>query len=166
VEDAGPDNRCQICIGTDDFHSPSWLVEFLTTAFATRGFDVDVNRPFSGTFVPMDFYRRNPQVFAVMIEVNRCLYLDETNGQRRPGFARLQSELRQVFAELALDGVLVNGNLLSEGQVLGGQTEPGDQERSDQKIDCLDDAHGEVSEVVGRLRFYSREAWASNLATP
>ena len=45
------------------------------------------------------------------------------------------------------DGLLVDGNLLSQGEVLGGQAEPGCQECSDQKIHRLDDAHGEVSPV-------------------
>jgi hypothetical protein len=41
----------------------------------------------------------------------------------------------------AFDGVLVNGHLLPKGEDLGGQAEPGHQERSDQKINHLDDAH-------------------------
>src|SRR5208282_6735943 len=62
--------RCQICIGADDFHSPPWLVEWLTTAFRQRGFDVAVNRPFAGSFVPSEFYRRDHDVLSVMIELN------------------------------------------------------------------------------------------------
>lgn len=65
----------------------------------------------------------------------------------------------------AFDGVLVDGNLLPQCEDLGGQPEPGHQERSDQKLNRLDDAHEEVSELVWTWRFYSREACASNLAS-
>jgi hypothetical protein len=37
--------------------------------------------------------------------------------------------------------VLVDGHLLPQCEVLGGQDEPGQQECPDQKIDRLDDAH-------------------------
>ena len=95
-------NRCQICIGTDDFHSPHWLIEWLTVAFRQRGFDVAANRPFSGTFMPIDFYRRDPLALSVMIEVNRSLYIDEMTGQKHIGFGRLQSELEKILMELSL----------------------------------------------------------------
>ena len=45
-----------------------------------------------------------------------------------------------------LTTVLVDGNLLSQGQVLGGQHESGRQERSDQNVNRFDDAHAEVSQ--------------------
>ena len=51
-------NRCQICIGTDDFHTPPQLVDWLRAAFERLGLAVGVNRPFSGTFVPTDFYHQ------------------------------------------------------------------------------------------------------------
>lgn len=94
-------NRCQICIGTDDYHTPAELIDWLKATFEQRGFFVGVNRPFSGTFVPTDFYQNNRNVASVMIEINRSLYMDEATGQRRPGFGGLQAELRQVLAELA-----------------------------------------------------------------
>ncbi len=46
----------------------------------------------------------------------------------------------------AFDGVLVDGHLLPQCEVLGGQDEPGQQECPDQKIDRLDDAHEKVSQ--------------------
>jgi hypothetical protein len=42
----------------------------------------------------------------------------------------------------AFDGVLVDGHLPPQGEVFGGQVEPGYQERSDEKKDRLEDAHG------------------------
>jgi hypothetical protein len=46
----------------------------------------------------------------------------------------------------SLDDVLVDGNLLTQGEDLGGQAEAGRQKRSDQKVNRLDDAHEKVSQ--------------------
>jgi N-formylglutamate amidohydrolase len=93
-------NRCDICIGTDDFHTPPGLVGLLRTGFEKRGFVVAVNQPFSGAFVPTCFYRENCQVSSVMIEVNRSLYIDEATGRRHARFDQFQSQLRQVLMEV------------------------------------------------------------------
>jgi N-formylglutamate deformylase len=94
-------NRCQICIGTDDYHTPAGLVDGIRQAFEQIGLSVGVNRPFSGTFVPTDFYRSDRNVVSVMIEINRRLYMDEATGERLPGFDAFQAGLRKVLMELA-----------------------------------------------------------------
>ena len=45
-----------------------------------------VDRPFAGAIVPMRFYRTDRRVRAVMVEVNRGLYLDERSGAKLPSF--------------------------------------------------------------------------------
>lgn len=107
-------NRCQICLGTDDFHTPPWLVEWLAETIEKRGFAVDVNRPFSGTLVPTEFYRNNRHVLSIMIEINRSLYMDEATGLRLPGFHQFQSQLRQVLLDLVAESrcqlhIAING---------------------------------------------------------
>jgi len=81
-------------------------------------------------------------------------------GEPHPEDASAEPQLR------TFDGLFADRQLLSQGQILGGEAEPGHQERSDQKIDRLDDAHVEVSEVVWTRQFYTREAWAANPITP
>jgi N-formylglutamate amidohydrolase len=105
-------NRCQVCIGTDDFQSPPRLVEWLTAAFRRRGFDVAINQPFSGTFIPMDFYRREPRAASIMIELNRSLYLQEDTAQKHAGFGRVQTEVRGILMELS--PVFASGTLSRE----------------------------------------------------
>ena len=94
-------NRPGICIGTDDFHTPTWFAELAVAVFQERGFSVDVNRPFAGTMVPEPFFRREPRVFSAMIEINRSLYMVEATGERLPGFqafaAVIQHALRQLI---------------------------------------------------------------------
>ena len=63
-------------------------------------------------------------------------------------------------------GVFEDGNLLSQGEVLGGETEAGYQEGSDQKENHLDDAHGPGPGERRRGRFYSAGGRASSGASP
>ncbi|MCG3147918.1 MAG: hypothetical protein PCFJNLEI_01359 [Verrucomicrobiae bacterium] len=82
--------RPQICIGTDDFHTPSDIADLLIQCFRAEGLTVETNRPFAGSIVPMKHYRQNPHVISVMIELNRSLYMDEENGAKSGGFKNTQ----------------------------------------------------------------------------
>jgi N-formylglutamate deformylase len=88
--------RPDICIGTDDWHTPARLRDELVAAASAAGFSVLIDRPFAGALVPAKHYRREPRVKDVMIEINRQLYMDEETGERLPSFG----EIRQVVSEL------------------------------------------------------------------
>jgi N-formylglutamate amidohydrolase len=93
--DQQPD-RPDICIGTDDFHTPPQLGEALLHAFRGAGWSVRLNIPFEGALVPMRYYRKQRNLAAVMIEANRALYVDETTGERKPCFASVARTIREV----------------------------------------------------------------------
>ena len=78
--------RPDFCIGTDAYHTPPALVDMLLGAIRKEGFTVKVNKPYAGTMVPMNRYRRDARVQSVMIEVNRKLYLHEGAGEKTKGF--------------------------------------------------------------------------------
>jgi N-formylglutamate amidohydrolase len=67
--------RPDICLGTDECHTPESLVDDLRLECAALGWTVDINRPYAGTVVPLSHYRKDSRVTSVMIEVNRRLYL-------------------------------------------------------------------------------------------
>ena len=69
-------NRPNINIGTDSFHTPKSLVDFTVDFFYSKGLSVAVNWPYSGTIVPLCYYRKQENVYSIMIEINRNLYLD------------------------------------------------------------------------------------------
>ena len=96
--------RPDICIGTDGFHTPARLTEFVCDAFRTVGYSVAVNRPFAGTIVPMAYYGVDARVSSVMIEVNRGLYMDEGTGARSN---RLDAVAESVASTLERLGVPV-----------------------------------------------------------
>ena len=68
------DERPVICLGTDDHHTPAWLIEAARDAFASLG-SVAINQPFRGAYVPLRHYRRDDRVSSIMLELRRDAYL-------------------------------------------------------------------------------------------
>ena len=73
------EERPDICIGVDDFHTPEWMVSRLVSFFTSMGYSVKINNPYSGTIVPLVYYKKNANVSSIMIEVNRKLFTCGTN---------------------------------------------------------------------------------------
>lgn len=67
--------RPSICIGYDNFHTKKNLLEYTKSFFERQGFDIAVNYPFQGSYVPKKFYLKESLVQSIMIEVNRSLYM-------------------------------------------------------------------------------------------
>ena len=59
--------RPQVCLGTDPAHTPSWLVAAARAAFA--GFEVALDSPFSGAYVP-----EGRSAAALMVEIRRDVH--------------------------------------------------------------------------------------------
>jgi N-formylglutamate deformylase len=91
--------RPEICIGTDAFHTPARLATEAVNGF--QGLEVAVNRPYAGAMVPARWYRHDKRVSAVMIEINRRLYMDETTGQKNAGFAETRATVQSVVTGLS-----------------------------------------------------------------
>ena len=68
--------RPDICIGTDYFHTPDHLLELVQSHFERKNYSVKINSPYSGTIVPTEYYRKNEDVYSIMIEINKRLYMD------------------------------------------------------------------------------------------
>ncbi len=81
------DNRPDICIGVDDYHTTEGLMNLLKNNFEEVGFSVKINSPFSGSIVPLKFYKKDKRVVSVMIEVNRKLYMNEDTFQKLKNFS-------------------------------------------------------------------------------
>ena len=88
--------RPDICIGTDPFHTPPELAEAVQGAFAAEGFRVQRDAPFAGALVPLDRFRSDGRVRAIMLEVRRGLYCDEANGDLLPDFGAVRDRLRRA----------------------------------------------------------------------
>lgn len=99
-EMADPANaRPDICIGTDAFHTSHDLTDAFTTAFAGAGWRVSLNDPFAGALVPASRCQRDARVAAVMVEVNRRLYLREADATPLAMFEEVARRIRTACGE-------------------------------------------------------------------
>ena len=92
--------RPDICIGTDDFHTPLELLQEVCHYFEEQGYEVAVNQPFAGTIVPLKYYGKDQRVSSIMIEVNRKLYLDE-NFQKSEDFEKIRTLISSLLQKIA-----------------------------------------------------------------
>jgi N-formylglutamate deformylase len=92
--------RPEICIGTDPFHTSDHLAADTAAGFAAHGLDVAVDRPYTGALVPARWYRRERRVRAVMVEINRRLYMDELSGEKTGQFSELKAVVQSVLTVL------------------------------------------------------------------
>lgn len=70
-------NSADICIGTDDYHTPHDLEKEVADIFISHGYTVSINEPFAGSIVPLKHYTRDKRVKTIMLEINRKLYMNE-----------------------------------------------------------------------------------------
>jgi len=75
-------NRPDINIGIDNFHTPRFLIDHTVKYFESYGYSVGMNWPYSGTIVPIRYYQKSPQVYSIMIEINRKLYIEGTTSKK------------------------------------------------------------------------------------
>ena len=93
-------NRPDICLGTDNYHSPSGLLSVARELFHDLGFSVSVDRPFSGALVPEKHYSKDQRVAALMIEVNRSLYMNELTGEKLSNFSDIHERVSSAVQGL------------------------------------------------------------------
>lgn len=76
------------------------LTRLVREAFSSRGYDVQLNRPYAGGFITEHHGRPLRGVHALQLEINRGLYLDERTLSANAGFGKLQSDLMEISAEI------------------------------------------------------------------
>lgn len=86
--------RPDICIGSDPFHTPKALEQSFVEVFGRNGWKVKVNEPFAGALVPASRYQCDPRVMAVMVEVNRDLYLNPASWGPNLEFDGIAKEIK------------------------------------------------------------------------
>lgn len=90
------DERPDICIGVDEFHTPQYLIDLFKLKFESCGFTVKINSPYSGTIVPLEHYMKNKNVESIMIEINKKLYVKGYLADRSK-ISQLQQIISSVF---------------------------------------------------------------------
>jgi N-formylglutamate amidohydrolase len=94
--------RPSLCLGTDAFHTPAWLLDTARAAFGDAvGPDrIELDTPFSGCYVPLKHYGSDSAVSALMLEFRRDTYLTEPAGPPTPGLDRLAAALTRLVDHL------------------------------------------------------------------
>lgn len=98
-KDQRPD-RPDFCIGTDPYHTPDELARSAFRFLRERGYSVAFNAPFSGSIVPMRFYRKDKRVASIMIEINRRLYMYD-DGRRNEEFITIRTVVQGLIRQLS-----------------------------------------------------------------
>ena len=71
------DNLPDICLGYDEKWVSKDNASKLKTYIKKMGYSCELNYPYSGALVPMEFYHdENPKIRSVMLEINRRVYLN------------------------------------------------------------------------------------------
>ena len=92
------ENRPDLCIGLDEFHTPEFVANVLVNSFVGSGYSVALNNPFAGSITPTKYFR-DRRLLSVMIEVNRKLYLDENTGMANRNFEEVSRCIRSACQE-------------------------------------------------------------------
>jgi N-formylglutamate deformylase len=97
TEHAKNQTRPDFCLGFDDFHAPYAIIRNLEESLKSLGFSVAINAPYSGCLIPAEYFRIEPKVFGLMVEVNRSVYMDEETGEKRDDFTRVHDVIQKVI---------------------------------------------------------------------
>src|SRR5262249_60909800 len=84
-------------------HGVSCALQFVEAArlfLVARGFAVEINEPYAGGFTTGHYGRPSVQRHALQIEVNRALYMNERDYQRKDYFPRLVQDLAELVHHL------------------------------------------------------------------
>ncbi len=73
-----------------------WVGAFLTA----QGWQVAYNKPYAGGFITEQYGAPARGLHALQIEINRAIYMDETNHKKHQGFERLRSDLTAMMQAL------------------------------------------------------------------
>jgi N-formylglutamate amidohydrolase len=73
----------------------------LVSDWATaHGYLVEVNEPYAGAIVPAT-HLNDTQVYSIMLEVRRDVYMDEETGAKNNHFPILQAQISELLNTLA-----------------------------------------------------------------
>jgi N-formylglutamate deformylase len=75
---------------------------FVRDTLAARGYDVKVNDPFKGVELVRAYANPAAGFHSLQLEVNKRLYMDQSTLQKHAGFGRLQADLMDLLAAIAV----------------------------------------------------------------
>ncbi len=98
-------NRPDINIGSDEYHTPERLRDGAVDFFLQRGYSVRLNAPFSGSIVPVKYYQKDARVSSIMLELNRKLYLKDHSNIKSDNFQEIHNLVGEFISWLKMNPV-------------------------------------------------------------
>jgi hypothetical protein len=86
-----------VCIGfnDDDSKPPQEVLDFVSSHFSNRGYNVEFNRPYSNSISPLGYVGH-----LMMIEINKRCYLDERGIGKGTGFGAVRDSIHALVSSL------------------------------------------------------------------
>ena len=84
-------------IGIDDFHTPKKWIDASRAFFKEKGYTLGVDRPYTGSMVPMDYYQKDYNVQSIMLEINRKLYLQEPSNEKSSHYQQTKQVVQEFL---------------------------------------------------------------------
>lgn len=96
-------NRPDFNIGTDSFHTSGELLKTAQKFFKDRCLSLNLNKPYSGSIVPMKYYLKNKNVQTIMLEINRKLYLEGSTNRKTANYSNVKNTVNAFITEIIKD---------------------------------------------------------------
>ena len=130
-----------ICIGVDEFHTPSLLTKSAQSFLDNKGYKAAINYPYSGAIVPFNYYKKDKRVLSIMIEINKRLYLDSALSSKLDMFSKIKSDIAELVETLFSEFIRLNNSF-------------GCQQTNEIKLVVND---FQAFELCAALKYYRRE---------
>ncbi|MGO4573566.1 N-formylglutamate amidohydrolase [Microvirga sp. 2TAF3] len=79
------------------------LIDLVEAALRGRGYTVVRNKPYAGGFITEHYGEPALNRHALQVEINRAIYMDERNLQKKPSFGILAADIAHAFAQVIED---------------------------------------------------------------
>jgi N-formylglutamate deformylase len=87
-------------IGTDPFHTPKKLIDASIAFFKENGYSLGVDKPYTGTIVPMHYYKKDKNVQSIMLEINRGLYLNDYTNEKSIQYQKTKQIVQEFLKQI------------------------------------------------------------------
>ncbi len=83
-----------------DESCPPEVSQKLYQALDSKGFRVELNRPYAGAFITFNYCQPRKNIYTLQIEINRGVYMDEQSYQKNAHFQEFSKALSHSLIEL------------------------------------------------------------------
>jgi N-formylglutamate amidohydrolase len=95
-------NRVDIVLGNNhDASCAPQLLSYTSASLKRQGLSICRNKPYSGGYTTCHYGKPDKGVHALQIEINRSLYMNETNIEKHGGFFELSDKVTRVIFDLS-----------------------------------------------------------------